>query len=96
MPGFEAVEGNGNILLRNRFAHELIIEHSAAPIKDRYQKVAGAVMVFRDSTEARQMQRQLTYHASHDTLTSKVLGVPKRADVPHPIQEQLIIELCSK
>ncbi len=34
--------------------------------------------------------------ASHDTLTAKVLGVPKRADVPHPIQEQLIIELCSK
>ncbi len=63
------VEGSSNILLRNRFAHELIIEHSAAPIKDRYQKVAGAVMVFRDSTEARQMQRQLTYHASHDTLT---------------------------
>ena len=33
---------------------------------------------------------------SHDTLTAKVLGVPKRTDVPHPIQEQLIIELCSK
>ncbi len=34
--------------------------------------------------------------SSHDTLTSKVTGVPKREDVPHPIQEQLIIELCSK
>ena len=34
--------------------------------------------------------------ASHDTLTSKVTGVPTREDVPHPIQEQLIIELCSK
>lgn len=34
--------------------------------------------------------------ASHDTLTSKVTGVPTRTDVPHPIQEQLIIELCSK
>jgi small subunit ribosomal protein S4 len=33
---------------------------------------------------------------SGDTLTSKVVGIPKREDVPHPIQEQLIIELCSK
>jgi small subunit ribosomal protein S4 len=33
---------------------------------------------------------------SGDILTSKVVGIPKREDVPHPIQEQLIIELCSK
>ena len=64
-----AIESTNNILLRNRFAHELIIEHSAAPIRDRYKKIAGAVMVFRDSTEARQMQQKLSYHASHDTLT---------------------------
>jgi small subunit ribosomal protein S4 len=31
-----------------------------------------------------------------DTLTAKVVGQPRRSDVPHPIQEQLIIELCSK
>jgi small subunit ribosomal protein S4 len=31
-----------------------------------------------------------------DALTSKIVGVPRREDVPHPIQEQLIIELCSK
>jgi small subunit ribosomal protein S4 len=33
---------------------------------------------------------------SGDTLTSQVVGIPRRGDVPHPIQEQLIIELCSK
>jgi small subunit ribosomal protein S4 len=32
----------------------------------------------------------------HDTMTSRVVGIPRREDVPHPIQEQLIIELCSK
>ena len=31
-----------------------------------------------------------------DVLTSSVIGIPTREDVPHPIQEQLIIELCSK
>jgi len=33
---------------------------------------------------------------TRDTLTAKVIANPKRDDVPHPIQEQLIIELCSK
>ncbi len=33
---------------------------------------------------------------TRDTLSAKVIGLPKREDVPHPIQEQLIIELCSK
>ena len=33
---------------------------------------------------------------NRDTLTAQVTGLPKREDVPHPIQEQLIIELCSK
>jgi small subunit ribosomal protein S4 len=31
-----------------------------------------------------------------DLMAATVTGMPKRADVPHPIQEQLIIELCSK
>jgi len=33
---------------------------------------------------------------SADTLTAKVVAVPRREDVPHAIQEQLIIELLSK
>ena len=64
-----AIKAKTNILLRNRFAQELIIEHSAAPIRDANQNVAGAVMVFRDSTEQRNLARQLSFHASHDALT---------------------------
>jgi small subunit ribosomal protein S4 len=33
---------------------------------------------------------------NRDNLTIRVAALPKREDVPHPIQEQLIIELCSK
>jgi ribosomal protein S4 len=29
-------------------------------------------------------------------LQTEVLAMPRRDHVPHPIQEQLIIELCSK
>lgn len=31
-----------------------------------------------------------------DTLSARIVSLPRREDVPHPIQEQLIIELCSK
>lgn len=31
-----------------------------------------------------------------DALASRVVAIPRKEDVPHPIQEQLIIELCSK
>ena len=31
-----------------------------------------------------------------EKMTAKVVTLPKRDHVPHPIQEQLIIELCSK
>ncbi len=33
---------------------------------------------------------------SGDAMESTISNIPRREDVPHPIQEQLIIELCSK
>jgi small subunit ribosomal protein S4 len=33
---------------------------------------------------------------NRDALSTRVVSIPRREDVPHPIQEQLIIELCSK
>ena len=33
---------------------------------------------------------------SGDAIQSEVVALPRREHVPHPIQEQLIIELCSK
>lgn len=64
-----AIDANGNILLRNRHADELIIEHSAAPIWSKEHNLIGAVMVFRDNTESQQMAQQLSFHSSHDSLT---------------------------
>jgi len=31
-----------------------------------------------------------------ESMQAEVVGIPRRDHVPHPIQEQLIIELCSK
>lgn len=63
------IESSGNILLRNRYSNELIIEHSAAPIRDKDGNLIGAVMVFKDNTESEQMAQKLSFHSSHDNLT---------------------------
>ena len=34
--------------------------------------------------------------ANADTMAIKVVSLPQRNDFPFPIQEQLIVELCSK
>ena len=31
-----------------------------------------------------------------DSMTSEIVNLPRREHVPHPIQEQLVVELCSK
>lgn len=48
-----------NTCLIARAGHEIPIEDSAAPIKDRDGKVAGAVLVFHDVTEKRRAQHAL-------------------------------------
>jgi diguanylate cyclase (GGDEF)-like protein/PAS domain S-box-containing protein len=58
----------GAMLIR-RDGSESAIEDSAAPIHDRRGQVTGAVMVFRDVTQARAMSKQLSYLAHHDYLT---------------------------
>ena len=56
------------ILIR-RDGLEFAIEDSAAPIHDRNGNVTGAVMVFRDVTQARARSLRMSYLAQHDFLT---------------------------
>ena len=51
---------------------EYAIEDSAAPIRDRQGQIIGAVIVFRDVTESRNLARQLSWEASHDALTGLI------------------------
>lgn len=59
-------------ILISRDGTEYSIEDSAAPIRDRQGQVIGAVLVFHDVTQSRNLTRQLSWQASHDPLTHLV------------------------
>ncbi|MFQ5644650.1 MAG: diguanylate cyclase domain-containing protein, partial [Thiogranum sp.] len=48
---------------------EIPIEESAAPIRDNSGNTIGAVLVFEDVSQTRELTRRLAYQASHDALT---------------------------
>src|SRR5450432_4638972 len=60
------------MLLIRRDGNELYVESTAAPIRDGGGHVAGGVLVFHDVSESRELNRRLSYHASHDVLTGLV------------------------
>ncbi|MGI9343835.1 MAG: EAL domain-containing protein, partial [Gammaproteobacteria bacterium] len=59
-------------LLIRRDGNELYIESTASPIRNDKGDVSGGVLVFHDVSEARELNRRLSYHASHDILTGLV------------------------
>jgi diguanylate cyclase (GGDEF)-like protein/PAS domain S-box-containing protein len=61
-------------VLVRRDGLEIPVENSIAPIHDRGGRATGAVIVFRDVSDARAMAVQLVHSAHHDFLT----GLPNR------------------
>ncbi len=58
-----------NTVLIGRDGVERVIEDSAAPVRDREGKIAGAVMIFYDVTPHHATPHLLSYQATHDALT---------------------------
>ncbi|MCX7279665.1 MAG: EAL domain-containing protein [Burkholderiales bacterium] len=56
-------------LLISRDGREFGIEDSAAPILDTSGTLHGVVLVFHDVSEQRRMSGEMTYRATHDSLT---------------------------
>jgi diguanylate cyclase (GGDEF)-like protein/PAS domain S-box-containing protein len=59
-------------ILVSRDGSEYAIDESAAPIRDRNGHLIGVVLIFRDVTESRLLSNQLSWQASHDSLTGLV------------------------
>ncbi|MCW8889878.1 MAG: EAL domain-containing protein [Sedimenticola sp.] len=55
--------------LIHRYGVGVAVEESVAPIRDERQQIHGVVVVFRDVSQARRLAAQVSWQASHDTLT---------------------------
>ena len=65
----KAVGLTPNCVLIRRDGVEAAIDDSAAPIHDRWGRVTGAVMVFRDVGATRALSIKMSHLAQHDSLT---------------------------
>lgn len=66
------IKASRPMLMIRRDGNELYVESTAAPIRDGHGNICGAVLVFHDVSESRELNRKLSYHASHDLLTGLV------------------------
>jgi diguanylate cyclase (GGDEF)-like protein/PAS domain S-box-containing protein len=55
-----------------REGKDVAIRDSAAPIRDALGRIAGCVLVFKDVTQLRGMEREMIYLARHDPLTGLI------------------------
>ena len=55
--------------LLTREGQQLAIQSSIAPIRDNGNRVTGAVIIFQNVTEARELANKLRHQAAHDPLT---------------------------
>ncbi|MEH3022975.1 MAG: EAL domain-containing protein [Pseudomonas oryzihabitans] len=62
-----SLEEGAVLLSRHGERHE--VQDSAAPVRTVDGRIIGAVLVFQNVTHARNLQRELSYNASHDALT---------------------------
>ena len=66
----QVVELANHTILIARDGNETPISDSAAPIRTKDGEILGAVMVFRDVSHTHYLNQQLSWQASHDTLTN--------------------------
>jgi Amt family ammonium transporter len=68
----ETVMESKSRLLYCRDGNVHVVQHTAAPMRNAAGRITGLVVVFHDKTQARAMERQLTYQAKHDALTGLI------------------------
>ncbi len=66
------IEHSGYSMLVQHDGRECAIRDSVAPILDHQGCVTGTVLVFKDVTQLRGMEREMIYLASHDPLTGLI------------------------
>jgi diguanylate cyclase (GGDEF)-like protein/PAS domain S-box-containing protein len=62
------------------------VETTASCIRTRRGEVVGAVAVMRDTTDAKQLERELRWAAAHDALT----GLPNRKELEQALSDAVV------
>jgi diguanylate cyclase (GGDEF)-like protein/PAS domain S-box-containing protein len=81
----EIVTLEQHTVMLDRHGREVPISDTAAPIRDAQGSVLGAVMVFHDISNERQLRHELSYQARHDALT----GLFNRREFEKRLQSRL-------
>ncbi len=79
------IEHSGYSLLVRRDGREFAIRDSVAPIQDRQGRTTGSVLVFKDVTQLRGMEKEMIHLARHDPLT----GLINRRELEKRLQHSL-------
>jgi diguanylate cyclase (GGDEF)-like protein/PAS domain S-box-containing protein len=66
------INSTDNVVLIRRDGLEYAVEYSATPIIRENNIVTGSVIIFRDVTEKRAMEKTLDWQAKHDPLTGLI------------------------
>jgi diguanylate cyclase (GGDEF)-like protein/PAS domain S-box-containing protein len=62
----------GPRLLIDKHGNEFSIQDSAVPIQNRDGEIVGAVLIFKDLSQVRQMEQEMQHLESHDALTGLI------------------------
>ena len=81
----QAIGVSSHTQLVTREGRHIPIEDSAAPIWSHDGNILGAVVVFRDVSHERKLSQQLSWQATHDTLT----GLVNRREFEHLVSNAL-------
>lgn len=77
---------SGQAVLLRSDGQEFWVHHTAAPVRSRAGRGVGAVLVFKDTTALRGMEREVAYLAAYDPLT----GLLNRREFERRLERALL------
>jgi len=77
-----------SLFLAHRDGYIISVKQLVSPMRNRHHEVIGAVMALHDVTDAKKMEQNLNYQASHDALT----GLINRTEFENRLRQS--IEHC--